>query len=142
MKTTVDVFISCCFNPYCAGSIVTPVFSGITISDATPADLRHVCARIAYGRGAQHAMDGELRRRPGSGYHGDAALLRALPSGLRVGRPRGSKLVWPGDTPRVRVTYEGRLQRAQEELARFSLETVNERGEVVLTGRAHSRVAG
>lgn len=50
--------------------------------------------------------------------------------------------VWPGDTLRVRVTYEGSLQRGQEKLARFCLETVNERGEVVLTGRAHSRVAG
>jgi acyl dehydratase len=49
--------------------------------------------------------------------------------------------IWPGDTLRVRVTYEGSLQRGQEELARFSLETVNERGEVVLTGRVHSRVA-
>ncbi len=50
--------------------------------------------------------------------------------------------VWPGDTLRVRVTYEGSLQRGQERLARFSLETVNEHGEVVLTGRAHSRVEG
>jgi acyl dehydratase len=50
------------------------------------------------------------------------------------------KPVWPGDTLRVRVTYEGSLQRGEEELARFCLETVNERGEVVLTGRAHSRV--
>ena len=49
--------------------------------------------------------------------------------------------VWPGDTLRVRVTYEGSLQRGQQELARFSLETVNERGEVVLTGQAHSRLA-
>jgi acyl dehydratase len=50
--------------------------------------------------------------------------------------------VWPGDTLRVRVTYEGSLQRGQERLARFSLETVNEHGELVLTGRAHSRVSG
>jgi acyl dehydratase len=49
--------------------------------------------------------------------------------------------VWPGDTLRVRVTYQGSLQRGQEKLARFSLETANQRGEVVLTGRAHSRVA-
>jgi acyl dehydratase len=57
--------------------------------------------------------------------------------GARFRRP-----VWPGDTLRVRITYEGSLQRGQEELARFSLETVNERGEVVLTGRASSHVAG
>jgi acyl dehydratase len=50
--------------------------------------------------------------------------------------------VWPGDTLRVRVTYEGSLQRGQERLARFSLETVNEHGELALTGRAHSRVSG
>ncbi len=49
--------------------------------------------------------------------------------------------VWPGDTLRVRVTYEGSFRRGQEDLARFSLETVNERGEVVLSGRAHSRFA-
>jgi hypothetical protein len=36
MKTTVDVFISYCFNPCFAGSIVTAVFSEIAISDATP----------------------------------------------------------------------------------------------------------
>jgi len=52
------------------------------------------------------------------------------------------KPVWPGDTLRVRIAYEGSLQCGQEELARFSLETVNERGEVVLTGRARSRVDG
>ena len=50
--------------------------------------------------------------------------------------------VWPGDTLRVRVLYEGSLRRGHEKLTRFSLETANERGEVVLTGRAHSRVTG
>ena len=44
MKTTVDVFISYCFNPCCAGSIVTAVFSDVYISDETPADLLHACA--------------------------------------------------------------------------------------------------
>jgi acyl dehydratase len=52
------------------------------------------------------------------------------------------KPVWPGDTLRVRVVYEGCSQRGQEKLARFSLETVNESGEVVLTGQAHSRLGG
>jgi acyl dehydratase len=55
--------------------------------------------------------------------------------GARFRRP-----VWPGDTLLVRVVYEGRLRRGQESLARFSLETVNQRGEVVLTGRAHSKL--
>jgi acyl dehydratase len=52
------------------------------------------------------------------------------------------KPVWPGDTLRARVVYEGCLQRGQERLASFSLETVNASDEVVLTGRAHSRLAG
>jgi acyl dehydratase len=52
------------------------------------------------------------------------------------------KPVWPGDNLRVRVTYEGTLERGQEQLALFSVETVNEHGEVVLTGKARSRVAG
>jgi hypothetical protein len=56
MKTTVDVFISYCFNPCCAGSIVTAVFADATIADATPADLLRVRVRVAYGTGAQHAM--------------------------------------------------------------------------------------
>jgi hypothetical protein len=75
MKTTVDVFISYCFSPCCAGSIVTAVFSEITISDATPDDARRASQRVAYGTGAQRAMDGQppqaarlrlrLGRRPG-----------------------------------------------------------------------------
>jgi len=67
-------------------------------------------------------------------FVGDAVLTDF---GAQFRRP-----VWPGDTLRVRVTYEGSRQRGQERLARFSLETVNERGELVLTGRAHSRVSG
>ena len=66
-------------------------------------------------------------------FVGDAVLADF---GAQFRRP-----VWPGDTLRVRVTYEGSLERGQEQLARLSIETVNDRGEVVLTGRAHSRVA-
>jgi len=49
--------------------------------------------------------------------------------------------VWPGDTLRTRVTCEGSLRSAPEPLASFSLQTVNERGEVVLSGQAHARVS-
>jgi len=56
MKTTVEIFISYCFNPCSAGSIVTAVLCEVTIPDPTPDDPGHVAERAAYGTAAQHAM--------------------------------------------------------------------------------------
>ena len=66
-------------------------------------------------------------------FVGDGVLVDF---GARFRRP-----VWPGDTLRARITYQGSLRSGRQDLAHFCLETVNERGDVVLTGQAHSRVA-
>ena len=48
--------------------------------------------------------------------------------------------VWPGDTLTARITFAGLVSRAGTRLARLDVATKNQRGETVLTGRAHARV--
>jgi acyl dehydratase len=48
--------------------------------------------------------------------------------------------VWPGDTLTARVTLAGVVLRAGSRLARLDVTTTNQKGETILTGRAHARI--
>ena len=51
---------------------------------------------------------------------------------------RFSKQVWPGDT----LTAKAKVESVEDGLARFTVTTVNQKGQVVLTGYANARVGG
>jgi acyl dehydratase len=51
---------------------------------------------------------------------------------------RFSKQVWPGDT----LTATATVESVEDGLVRFAVTTVNQKGEVVLTGQAKARLDG
>jgi acyl dehydratase len=53
---------------------------------------------------------------------------------------RFASQVWPGDDVTARITFEGVVRRGDGPLARLALAALNQRGEVLLTGRAHARI--
>ena len=50
---------------------------------------------------------------------------------------RFSKQVWPGDT----LTATAKVESVEDGLANFTVTTVNQKGEIVLTGHAKARIA-